>query len=446
MKIKAPLLCVFITLITLTANSQVNHNFDSVRNFQRNLDSLLELDAKKFNREPLMTYPALDVFMAQKVNTYLTGTGDLSLNKSYFIIDPSDGSLFIGYNKSTSSLETFKRTRYIFTGGFKANVADAFSTIYEGKKRKWSENMGALIRLTVLGRGIISYDGKRQKQKNKLANFMMTKYYRAQTSQLIDTLMRSDSSMFEYSIRNIKNEEFQNSLRESFYDANRGKYIRKYINDEVDHVDNGKLYSSFRNWWLSFTFFIPITSQHFFTSSIISQHLNDFRLYNFEGTVTGNILYERQKTRWLGIVGVGGYIQNNINTDKMKKYSAADYKTAGGVDSTKIDNLEIDNVYLGDYSKYFTPFIRVQAVSLFALDKHIGLSFLAEKSFGKYNPTNYKIGIPFYLPGKDDDTKVNFEIQFKWTDFYNKIYPDKKRGEKFLLGISVGVPLSSKIY
>jgi hypothetical protein len=59
---------------------------------------------------------------------------------------------------------------------------------------------------------------------------------------------------------------------------------------------------------------------------------------------------------------------------------------------------------------------------------------------------NLKLGIPFSLTGKDDETKVNFELQFKWNDITNKIFPNKSISEKFLIGLSLGIPLISKIY
>ena len=160
MKISLILSAIFIVLICPNLISQ---NFNESRYYFDNLE-------KKINEKDtlLISYPAFNVFMAKKVNTYLTGSSDLSINKSYFIIDPTDGRLFLGYNIAKDPSKDDNRTKLVMTTGLKMNASDAFSTIYDGEKEKIEDYIGASIKLTWLGKGIIFYDhGKIEVQGKK---------------------------------------------------------------------------------------------------------------------------------------------------------------------------------------------------------------------------------------------------------------------------------------
>jgi len=178
-----------------------------------------------------------------------------------------------------------------------------------------------------------------------------------------------------------------------------------------------------------------------FTTTLTTQ-----KLYNFEASLIYSQLREWKSNRLFSSINIGAKNQNNINTSVLDKHPVADYNHLGGIDTIKLGQLESKDIYIGDYETYFSPFTRLQFVDYFLAKKSIGISVQAEKYFGAYHPLNLKFGILFTLAGKDDETKVSFEVQFKWNDFGNNILPAKTRSDKFLVGLSVGVPLSSKIY
>ncbi len=399
----------------------------------------------------LMTNRGLNVFMAKKVSTYLSGSSDLSLNKGYFILDPTDGRLLLAYNTAIDPSSDERRTKWIFTGGVKTDVADAFSTLYSGDK-KLAANIGASIKFTLLGRGIIGYNGNNLQaqpalvsQTKKMLQSETGKNLRIKTKNVLNKQMEDDSTEFENSLTGTDS-EFRNTDIPAFYKGKNKGYIKKFIESESDNIEEAELYNYFWNHWVSLDLYIPFTSQEYDAAKDFTTTVKSQKLYNFEASVIYSQIREWKKNRMLTTLNFGAKNQNNINTSVLDKHTVSDYKKLGGIDTITLAQLESKEIYIGNYEKYFSPFARIQIVDYFLAQKSIGISIQVEKYFGSYNPLNLKLGIPFTLAGKDDETKVSFEVQFKWNDFGNNILPGKSRSDKFLVGLSVGVPLSSKIY
>ncbi|QCR24510.1 hypothetical protein [Pontibacter sp. SGAir0037] len=449
-------LYIIVVFIFLNSSTYAQEIYNKSRRFIDSLDNA--------TGTVLMTDPGLNVFMAKKVNTYLTGTGDLSLNKSYFIIDPTDGRLFIGTNHAKDPSSGDGRTKWVFTGGIKMNVADAFSIIYSGEDNKLKENIGAVLKLTLLGRGIISYDANRiLRQQKNLVNLGLDstgqisytdqeagEYLRRQVKNQIYAEMKEDSTDFINSLSGlIDDEQAQNwaikKLDDHIKKQNK-KYRSAYITREADNIDEEGMYNWFWNHWLSLNIYVPFTKQPYEVSEDFTSPIVEKKLYNIEAGLLYNHILEKEKIRLFISLGGGLKNHNNIITSSLKKHSINDYRNLGGVDTLKLAQLQAKDVYIGNYTSYFTPFTRFQIVSFFLAEKSIGLSFSAEKYMKGYDPLNIKLGIPFTLTGKDKDTKANFEIQLKWNDYNNNFLTNKSRSDKFTLGFSVGVPLTSKIY
>lgn len=449
---KRKLLLAFIAL--LSYQQLYTQNFNNVRLYLNGLENKIQKDTS------LMSGQGLNIFMAKKVNTYLTGSGDLSINKNYFIIDPTDGRLFLGHNWAKDPSKDTFRTKWIFTSGIKSNVAEAFSTIYSGKDQNLSKNTGLSLKLTLLGRGIVNY-GKKGTQiqtkelkkfglndttKNSYQQQEVASYYREQLKNEINDLIFIDSTKFENKIKNVGTKAFQALKRKEFYTQKSKLYKKMFIEEESKYIDEEEIYNSFWNHWVSLDVYLPVTRQKYQVSENFIASIEDKLLYNFEGTLLWSNIYERKSIRLLATIGLGAKMMNNITTTQLEKYTISSYKQFGGTDTLSLAQIKTDDIYIGDYEQFFTPLLKFNVVNFFLANKQIGLSLSAEKHFGVYNPLNIKAGIPFNLKGKDDDTKVSFELQFKWNDFHNNILPDIKRSDKFMIGLSVGIPLTSQLY
>jgi hypothetical protein len=467
---------MLLLLSVLTVRAQVNISLiqrlnDSLEKTplfeptRRYIDSLHRATSDSKN---LMTSPALDIFMAKKVNTYLTGTGDLALNKSYFILDPTDGRLFLGMNYAKDPSEGNGRTKWVFTGGIKADADESFSKLYDGENNKLEGNFGASLKITLLGRGIITYAKESAKEKVQvllpkasdipqydkaeaghfLRLHLKRKIKMAMEKDSLEFVMEKDSLEFVNTHPDAKDKAltWRIERRLKFMESQNKEYRKAFINGEADLIEEEGLFNTFWNHWVSFDLYLPFTRRAFDVGSDFSQPVQARKLYNLEATLLYNQIKEYRHMRWLWSLGFGAKNQNNITTTQLDKYSMGEYRDLGGQDTIKLAQLKTSDVYIGEYRDFVSPFAKGQLVNFFLFKKSVGLSLYAEKYFLTYDPLNVKVGVPFNLKGKDEETKVNFELQFKWNDVGDDILPEKSLSEKMVVGISIGVPLTGTLY
>lgn len=442
-----------LTVFGLSAFQLRAQNFDDTRQYFLSLENQVKKDSN------LMSYPALNILMAKKVNAYISGSSDLSLNKSYFIVDPTDGRLFLGYNFAKDPSRDSLRTKWVLNAGLKTNITDAFSTLYSGAESKWARDMGLSLKFTWLGRGIIYFDTVKQVQRSNLKAFglqdnedssfqqvQVAQFIRRQIYNELDSLMKIDSVAFEQKIRNAGTSAYRAQKRQEFF-VERNKYYRNaFVIKEAEQIESAENYNSYWNHWVSLDMYLPFTNKESDVAVDFLSSVESKALYNFEANLLWSNIYENKCNKLFATVMAGVKSIDNISTSMIDKYSIGDYKKLGGADTVKLAQLESKDVYIGKYSSYITPVIRFQVVDLFFFKKQLGLSFMAEKYLSEYNPLNIKVGVPFNLTGKDDETTASFELQFKWNDINNTVFPNKRISEKFLIGLSVGIPLSSEIY
>jgi hypothetical protein len=469
--------CIFILLFALsfsTTNAQkkndeevpVVHNFNLARSFFDTIESKIVFTSTY--REPmifgdkitciqrnLMSNQGLNVFMARKVNSYLSGSGDLSLYKAYFIVDPTDGKLFVGYNFANDPSDGDKMTRFVHNVGFNANLADAFSTIYSGEDKKLTNDLGLTYKVTLLGRGIINFNRDKPKEyyNNKstpeTTSQEISEIERLRFRNQIFESMKKDSIDYVNSLKGVDStSEYRKNLDDKFYEKKNKEYKKKYIIEEATFIDEEENYNWYWSHWASLSLFIPFSKTEYNTAIDFKGDIQTQYIYSYDGSFQYNQILELKKTKWYGNLTVGAKNLNNIKTDEIDKYSFNDYKTRVSMDTSSLNLVQIKStdVYVGNYISEPTAYFSLQVVSFFLASKSIGLSAEIEHYTGNYHPINIKFGVPFALKGKDDDTKANFELQVKLNDISNSAFPEKSVKNKMIFGLSVGIPLTSKIY
>ncbi|MEO5591859.1 MAG: hypothetical protein ABIR15_18240, partial [Chitinophagaceae bacterium] len=78
----------------------------------------------------------------------------------------------------------------------------------------------------------------------------------------------------------------------------------------------------------------------------------------------------------------------------------------------------------------------------FSSGSHVGISFLAEKSFSDYNLLNFKAGIPIVLINSKKTPAVTIECYALFLDITNKAGTASKTS----IGLGIGIPFSRLMY
>ncbi len=118
----------------------------------------------------------------------------------------------------------------------------------------------------------------------------------------------------------------------------------------------------------------------------------------------------------------------------------ADYKAAGG--SGIITGAEENAyVYLGIFRQFVTPALSASLI-YYPHGSHIGLSLLAEQSFGPYHFFNAKIGIPVVVINAKKTPAFMLEVYLLLTDIARSATLSARQAG----GLSIALPLSRLIY
>ncbi|TMI94617.1 MAG: hypothetical protein E6H08_08385 [Bacteroidetes bacterium] len=403
----------------------------------------------------------LNYFFADKIASYLSQDGDLSLYKTYATLDASDGKFTLNHNIGKGLDPSTGRLRSLTTVGIKANIEDGFAAVFSDSK--FNSELGISLKQTWFAKGKTFFDGCAQRQQKGSRTAPATPSAQKQKMNIERALIiqnliaefTTKAKEFEASVNAIvpadipgpdSDTTVKTNMRDEFYKKLRTDYLKKFAESEADRLASTESFNLIKaNWW-SIKAFIPVTSQKFNTAETYATEFLNEHLYPWELAVLHNRMWESTKCgRFFLNLSIGIVNNNSVATEDVEKISLQDYKNLGGTDPIHMAQLESDDAYVGTYKNFVTPNLKIQGI-WFPKDWNIGVSLLFDQSFGQYNPLNGKLGFPIRFNDKDGDPTVNFEVQVKTFDMTDKIVTDKSLIKKTSIGLSVGLPFNSIIY
>lgn len=405
----------------------------------------------------IITDRALNVLLANKIASYLSEGGNISLYKNYATLNTSDGRLSLNSNVHVG-YGTDERIKSLTTVGVKANVADGFAAVFSDKK--FENDLGLTFRRTWFFRGSTFFDGCEQRQvRGHLPPVASAQKRRmnAERALLINRLhgdMTNEATSFETAVTamtaaDVPDDDLgtvQGTLRAKFYRDLRDTYLKKFAEGQAEALEQTQSYNLITASWISIGGYLPVTTQKFSVAKTIIDNFQDEEVYPWEINLSFNRIWEsRTKGRFFLFLSGGAFMNTSVSTGEVDKLTLREYKERGGPDPIQLAELSSNDAYVGSYSSFPTPLLRGQFV-WFPRKWNVGISLLMEQNFGPYNPMNGRLGIPIRLNDQDGEATVNFEIQLRASDMTGQIQPEKSFGKKASVGVSVGLPFSSFIY
>jgi hypothetical protein len=399
-----------------------------------------EVDENMFNEfdvkpdEPkLTTYRTLNSFFATKTSTYLSQATDLSLSKAYAVLDNTDGRLFIGgtFNQKKKNSDT---SRFLFTLGAKANVKDGFAKIFASNS--FNNDIGLSLKVTLFGRGTIWFDED--------AGLMSQKAQVAHKRALLKKALIKESKeeVAEFKATQDKTADGAEELTK-YINTNEEEKREKFATEEAKFIINKKLFNVSHDWWVSLDAYMPVTeSTYEIATDFKSTQSNkeNYRPYEV------NLVYTNfwEKNKFIGnpfllpgttlLTVKGSLIANNsVKASLIDEYGYDKYLVQNLIiDTMFMAKLKNNTVYVGNFEKFVTP--RLSARFVYMPVSFIGVSSAIEKSFGKIDDLNWRLGLPVSLKDNEGKAKVNFEIV--WKEVH----------KEHVIGLSVGLPIGQTIF
>jgi len=216
-------------------------------------------------------------------------------------------------------------------------------------------------------------------------------------------------------------EEFENKTDLKSSTVN--NFITK---EEVDYILKENKYNSFSKAWITFRAYYPITNNEYnlidnptdfnkskseFENWDISLSLNFFRHFNNSSSFTFSLIPKI-------------FNNNNILTETI---SSETFSTFGNSTNNQPVQTNTEEFYVGEFEEFTTSQLKTEFTSFFLFKGKVGLSGAIEKNYGeKYDPTNWKLGLPVSLKNSKGESDINFEIQWREVN------------KNHFIGISVG--------
>lgn len=361
-------------------------------------------------KEILFNDKMLNILFANNVGTAFGGSNDLSLQKFYASLDADDKSIAIGANFDSRCGDETKKLNWVFSGGFKIKAKDKFATIYKNGDFQ-EDNIGATLKISLIGNGIINFTSTKTKQdryENVLQNraYLCEKYDKKVSKFNSDELPDLKTKNATLKLTNPDEKDLNKVLEEK----EKEDFIA-LAKEEIEYLEKNKMYHYLWNHWYSLEVFTPFGENTYKTTNdIVNNPLKDRKFYAFTATLSGNTMWQFSSGQSIFIKGkLNLKNNNNIIVDNM---TATPFQTttigSGGI--TVVTNS--DDGYSTDFKQFLTTSLTIEP-SFFIFKNTIGFSPAIEFNQGKYDKTNWKLGIPISLKDKDGKPKVNFEVQWK---------------------------------
>lgn len=352
-------------------------------------DYFAGMKVNKDGNKNLFNDAMVNILFANKVGAVFGGSNDLSITKFYASLDADDNSLAIGANFENRGDDITKKLTWVLSAGVKVNANNKFATVYNDGDFL-EDNIGATLKLTLIGNGIINYESKGDYRKSAVRAYQ----------QVLDAKYDTISN------------ELSKSPSLAFEDVNKKKqelYIQM-AKEEIAYIEKNEFYRYLWDHWHSLEVYAPFGENSYKTTPDIATALDTRKFYAFNATYTGN-------TMWMFSSGLSIFIKGQVswknnNTILVNNVSTKPFQTtAMGANGVTIITDSTDG-YITEYDQFFTTSALIEP-AIFFFNNSIGFSPALEFNLGTYDKTNWKLGIPVSFKDKEGKPTVNFEIQWK---------------------------------
>lgn len=402
-------------------------------NEQRLWTTFTNNETQKQDSLQLFNYKMLNLMFANKVGTAFGGSNDLSLQKFYSSLDANDKSFSLGANFDSRSGEELERLNWILSAGVKIKSSNDFATVYKDGDFQ-EDNIGATLKATYIFTGAVNFTSYNKGDVKKMRAKAIQNNHEKLEKKYNDAADKfNNKSLSSFTTKINDADDFDSDI-ESLKDELETKHDEAYLEmakEEVAYVEDSNMYKFISNKWVSVEVYAPFGENSYNITSDMSTALDKKYFYAFMSTLSAN--YMREYSNGISVFLKGDFgikHNNNILVDNLETIPFQ--TTAVGANNTTIVTESKDG-YITDYDQFVTTSVTLEP-AVFFFNSSIGISPGIEFNFGTYNKTNWKLGVPVSLKDKDGKPKVNFEIQWKEVNTFNKTQHLVGLSASFLFG------------
>jgi hypothetical protein len=385
----------------------------------------------------LLTYRAMNLFLADRVGYYLSDAENLTFCKNNITLNTGTGGFSMSHSlfEPTGGDLPVKSYNVI---GLKANVFNAFQAA--ANKTSFNNELGFTFKHYWIATPKTTLNNCQEKQ--------VLDAKRAVILKNITLEITNKGIVFENSLHDISEitESTKKEVKADFYKALQEEYARKFAELQYRSLFDSLRYKKLTANWTNVNVYIPVIRQRY----TVAENLNtDFKLhkaYPAEISVSHTRFIETHKAAKLYFNFRAGLLLNSVINSKILNWTSTEtYLNSGGKYVSYLFDNQIDRTIIGKYSHFITPNIKAQVV-FFPPENHFGVSGTIEQNFGVFKATNGTIGIPIVLIDKQSAPMTNLEIQIKYFDLANTFNSTRSLKDNVSISLTWGQPIGRNVY
>ena len=385
---------------------------------------------------------AMNIFLADKTG-YLSESNDLSLYTNYVTLNTAEGKFTINHNfqKATGIDEPIKK---LLSVGVSANVANSFAATFLDKK--FENELGLTVNYKWLHKVKTHFSGCNQKQTMDALRAAIVHSLEIEMNKKATDFLNAIDKTDTAEIPGQNMAVAKSLAVQNFYNGLKETYEERFATLQAEKLTATNNFSFVSTGWTSVRAYIPLIFPQYIIASTEATPFNEQHPYPLKLTVQHTRLWESSKKGRLFFTVGGNLLFNNTKLSyALDKTDITTYKNLGGTDTIHLAQLNNNKVYIGNYSTFITPALTGRLV-YYPPASHIGVSFLIEQNFGKYNLLNGRLGIPIVLINRKKTPAANVEFYIHFFDINHSVSQDKKYGNKTSVGFGIGIPCSRLMY
>jgi len=389
----------------------------------------------------LISNKAMNIFLSNKVSSYLSDQTDLSLYKNYVTLNAAEGSIAINHDFH-QPVDSDDWVRSFNVVGARVNVANAYASRFSNKY--YDNRLGFELKHTWMGKPVTYYN---QCGSEKMAMDAQ----RASIVHSLEIQLKQEAADFERSLDSLRPAEVpgqdinaaKEKLRHDFYANLRAEHLQNFSQAQSTYLVNSFNFELVTDNWTTAGIYIPIINQKFEVSQDVTSPVVKQSNYPFELFVTHTRFWESSHFgRLFFTVNAKAFVNNSVQAGLLYQASVTGSSGISGSNTTAINN---GSIFVGDYKNFVTPVASAKLVYI-PFDSHVGVSARIEKNFGTYHAVNAILAIPIVLIDKNTVPAITFEPQILLSDITGSVKNTQLPYNKTAIGLTVGIPFSKIVY
>ncbi|MFT3932280.1 MAG: hypothetical protein QM726_01595 [Chitinophagaceae bacterium] len=405
--------------------------------------SLKGINQSVVDKRLVISHRAMNVFLADKT-AYLSASTDLSFYTNYITANSAEGRITVSHNFQQAAKSNDAPIKQLLNIGFEATLGGNYAKSF--LDNRFENGMGLSVSYKWLGNVKTSFaNGNAGAQQQQAMNALRA----GLLAQLEQELIAKEKA-FNLALNNVDSKALPGQdtaaakkiAHDNFLAQLKNEYEEKFALEQAKLLSSTGNFSVISTGWTSFNIYIPAFYPKYTVANSLTDAFSKKHPYPLQLQLGHTRLWENKTAGRLFLTSNAGLLFNNSKLAYgLNRMNYADYKSLGGTDTQYATDPGNNNLYIGNYSNFITLSLNARLV-YFPSNSHVGVSVLAQKNWGNFDPLHIKAGIPIVIINKQKTPALMIECYAMFFAITNNI----ANMGKTAVGVSLGVPVSRLMF